>query len=87
MIKKVYSVYDSKAGAYLPPFMMRSHGEAIRGFQDVVNDGKSMFSAHPEDYTLFHIADFDEISGKYKLPTAQEALATGLNVRNQNKEQ
>lgn len=65
MVQKVFSVYDSKAEAYLPPFMMTTKGQAIRAFQDAITDGKSQFCKHPQDYTLFEIAEFDDSVGTY----------------------
>lgn len=61
---KIFAIYDSKAHYYRRPFFMKTKGEAVRGFVDVVNDGKSEISLHPEDFTLFHIGDYDEDRGK-----------------------
>ena len=63
MLLKIFSVYDSKVGAYMQPFFMRSKGEAIRGFTEIANDGKSSISVHPEDYTLFELGEFFDDSG------------------------
>jgi len=65
MISKVFTVYDMKAEAYLNPFMFQNKGEAIRAFQDAVNDPKTMFYKHPEDYALFQIAEYDDQTAKY----------------------
>lgn len=63
MIQKVFSVYDSKAEAYLQPFFMMSKGEAVRGFTDLANDANTCFGKHPEDYTLFEIGEYDNSEG------------------------
>lgn len=60
---KVFSIHDSKVEAYLAPFFMRAIGEAVRAFETTVNDPKSLFNQYPGDYTLFHVADYDEQSG------------------------
>lgn len=65
MIKKVFSVYDEKAEAYLPPFFLDTVGLAVRAITDCVNDPKHQFGAHSSDYTLFLIADFDDASGTF----------------------
>lgn len=62
---KVFAIYDSKAEAYMQPFMMQTRGQAIRSFSDLVNDGKSQLNKHPEDFTLFEIADFEDQKGIY----------------------
>lgn len=60
----VLSVYDSKVEAYMAPWYARARGEAIRSFEEACNDGKSMMSKHPGDYTLFQIGEFDEKKGE-----------------------
>lgn len=57
------AVFDSKVGAYAPPFHVRSRGEAIRSFEDACRDDKMPFKAHPSDFTLYYIGEFDDNSG------------------------
>lgn len=56
------SIRDSKVGAFMRPFFVRSVGEAIRVFSDDVNgkDAESVLRAHPEDFSLWHFGDFDD---------------------------
>lgn len=61
----IFSVYDSAVGAYLQPFFSRSMGEAIRSFQDAVNDPKTQFNSHTMDYTLFLLGSFDDGGGVF----------------------
>lgn len=63
MMLRCFTVFDVKVGAYLSPFFMRSKPEAIRAFSDLVNDPKTQFSQHPEDYVLYCIAEFDDATG------------------------
>lgn len=63
MILKIFSVYDSKAKAHLPPFFLPEEGMAIRTFKDCINSKEHQFGAHPEDYTLKQIGTFDDSSG------------------------
>lgn len=59
----IYSVYDSKAEAYMQPFFMQTRGAALRAFSDAVDDSNSVLSKHPEDYTLFEIGEFSDSDG------------------------
>ncbi len=61
---RVFSVFDVKAKAYLPPFFMPEQGQATRVFSDCVNKPDHQFGAHPSDYSLFEIGDFDDNSGQ-----------------------
>lgn len=79
---KIYSVYDSKAEAYNTPIFMRTHGEAIRSFESAVLDEKTDFHRHAEDYSLFHVGEFDTLTGNIEsnvtpipLSRAHEVLA------------
>lgn len=60
----MFTIYDSKAEAYLPPFVMHQEGMAIRVFSDCVNDTKHQFGLNPQDYTLFRIGMFNDLKGR-----------------------
>lgn len=70
----VYAVYDSKVQTYAQPFQMRTRGEAIRGWEEVVNDSSTQISKWPEDYSLMELGEFDDSNGRY------ENLAAPLNL-------
>lgn len=59
---KIFTVHDARAEAYLPPFYMRTKGEAIRAFETTVKDTNSQFNKYPQDYTLVELGEFDESS-------------------------
>lgn len=72
MKMKVFTVYDSKAEAFATPFFMQSTGQALRAWTDTCNDEQTQINRHPEDFTLFHLGDFDSFTGKFEnLPTPQ----------------
>lgn len=74
MIKKIYSIYDNAVGAYLPPFYMTANGEAIRGFTDVCNDETTQFNKNPQDFTLFELGEFDDLSCTFNLLDTPNSL-------------
>ncbi|QCQ84617.1 nonstructural protein [Blackfly microvirus SF02] len=57
------SVFDSKVGAYMPLFACHTKGEAIRSFSDACHDDKLPFRAHPGDFRLYLLAEFDNQTG------------------------
>lgn len=65
MKNQIFSVYDSKAGFFGIPVFFRSKGEAVRAFTDLSCDEKTEVGKHPEDFTLFHLAEFDSETGKF----------------------
>jgi hypothetical protein len=77
----MFSVYDEKAKAYLPPFILPEIGMATRTFGDCVNDEGHQFGKHPADYTLFKIADYDDETG---VPTPNKSsIGNGVEFINQ----
>lgn len=58
-----FAVYDSKAQYYEKPMFARSKGEMLRVFGDVANNKEHPVGAHPEDYSLFLVGEYDQTSG------------------------
>lgn len=84
MILQIFAVYDSKADAYLQPFFMPSKGQAMRSFQDLSNEPKTQFNKHPEDFTLFHIGEFDDMDATIKTLDAKIPLALASELKDTN---
>lgn len=74
-----FAVHDSKAELFSRPFFAVAAGAAVRSFEDAVNDGKSEYGAHPADYTLFCIGDYDDGTGV--LVARRELLNLGNGVQ------
>lgn len=81
MKTKMFAIHDSKAEAYLQPFTMRSKGEALRAFENTVNDPSTAFYKHSADYTLFEIAEYDEEKGEVLPNSIRVALANALELK------
>jgi len=73
----MFAVYDSKAGAYLQPFFMRSVPEAIRAFTDTVSNPDTAFHRHGEDFTLFQVGEYDDQTGEVS-PIRHNALGKAI---------
>lgn len=61
---QMFSVFDVKAQTFFKPMLFVHKGEALRAFQDVVKDPKSMLGKYPEDYKLYVVGVFDDVSGE-----------------------
>ncbi len=61
----VYSVYDSKVGAFLTPFFCRNRAVALRSFMSACQDTSSDFYRYAGDYTLFEIGEWCSVEGKW----------------------
>ncbi|QCQ84738.1 nonstructural protein [Blackfly microvirus SF02] len=65
MILQVFSVLDKAVLAFLPPFFVRSKGEAIRSFSDACQDKEHQFAKHMTDYVLMYLGEWDDKSGAF----------------------
>lgn len=81
MIMKYFSIYDTKTGAYMRPFLAFTSGQAERDFTSEVNREGSDIGRNPEDYTLFEIGAFDDISGKIEPLSTPHSVVTALQVK------
>lgn len=78
MLHRIFTVYDAKAKAYLQPFFFPQTGQAVRAFTELVNDEKTQFYKHAEDYTLYVIGKYDDTKGDVKNETENINLGNGL---------
>lgn len=81
MQTKLFTVYDKKAEAYLPPFNMQSTGQAMRTFEDTVNDEDHAFNKHPEDYALFELGTFDDQRAIFKIHDTPIPLSNAHEIK------
>ena len=80
MKTKIFTVYDSKAEAYMPPFFMQSTGQAMRVFEDTVKDEEHAFAKHPEDYTIFELGVFDDQNATFEIYITSISLAKAIEL-------
>lgn len=81
-MKNIYTIYDSKAEAYMSPWFVDKDGQALREFQDVIRNQESPFSKHPEDYTLFKIGTYDPNTAKLSSLDTPVSMGVGIEYLN-----
>lgn len=64
MVMNVYSVFDSVAGVFSRPYFLNNDNLAVRAFGDAVADKSTGLYVHVDDYKLYKIGVFDDISGQ-----------------------
>lgn len=84
---KIFTVYDSKAEAFMQPFFMQTTGSAIRAFTDSVNDSKTQFYHHPADFTLMEIGEYDDQKGILKNHETKKSLGLALEYKKEASQQ
>lgn len=83
MIIKIFTVFDSKAEAYMQPFFVQSKGQAIRSFTEAANDSNHQFNKYPADFTLFELGDYDDATSKFNLLETPNAVVMAHEVKAQ----
>lgn len=78
MIYGMFSIYDSKAEAFLPPFILPKTTMAQRAFGDCVNSPTHQFSTNPEDFTLMKLGNFDDENGRFEALSTPRSLGLAL---------
>jgi hypothetical protein len=84
MLYKFYSIYDSKAEFYVSPITLPSRGAAVRHFTGMVNNTSHDFGKTPEDFTLFELGSYDELTGIIVPHDAPICVGNGLEFVNKS---
>lgn len=72
---KAFTIRDQKAEIFNTPFFQKTHGEAERSFRELCQDTKSMVSKYPDDFDLYYIGTYNDITGLISpLDTPQHVL-------------
>lgn len=80
---KIFSVYDSKASAYIQPFFATTDAVAIRMFEEAISDPNHQFNKWAGDYTLFSLGEWDENTGSIFAFDTPYNLGTALTFKSQ----
>lgn len=63
MISQVYSVYDVVGQVFGQPFVSANRGTALRSFGNLVRDPNSIVGKSPNDFMLYLLSSFDDVTG------------------------
>ncbi len=75
----IFTVFDHQAKAHIPPFFYPTEGLAVRQFTDYVNNPDHPWGAHPEDYTLIGLGEYDEETAE--INTFDVPIVYGIGVK------
>jgi len=83
MILKIVAMRDRAADVFAAPNFVASIGGAIRSFADEVNrkaEG-NVLNAHPEDFDLFELGEYDDQSASFMLLDNPRQIAIGKDLK------
>lgn len=81
MKTKLYSIYDSKALAFLPPICAATDGVAVRMFQSAVLKEGHDFNQYPEDYSLHQVGTWEDETGELDQAEPNKAITTAMALK------
>jgi len=64
MLKQILAIKDQKADYFLDPMVTKTIGEAERSFTQIANDPKTLLYTNPEDFVLYHLGEFNVLTGQ-----------------------
>lgn len=81
----IVAIRDKQMNGYAAPMAVPTIGIAMRAFMQQCNDANTQLNKNPEDFELFHLADYDDETGKFNnLPTPKQlAIASNHIIRTQ----
>lgn len=81
MIYQLISIKDRALEAFMPLGNVRTEGEAIRVFKDMLSDPNTPQNKHPDDYDLYLLGTFDDQTGYIETETKPRKLADGKTIK------
>ncbi len=82
MKQQIYAIFDTCSGIYDSPHFANADDIVKRQFQDIATAADNPISKHPEHYSLWRIAAWDNTNGKVN-NEANECLCTALEIISQ----
>lgn len=70
---RLYSIYDNKAEQFSPPQVYHNDMLALRAFEGLVNDDKTLINTYPEDFSLYYIGNIGDSDGRYYIERCDES--------------
>jgi hypothetical protein len=86
MIIQMFSIFDTASKFYEMPLYAHTEAEARRHFTKLCNQKDQRYYEDAQDYTLFHIGEYDNITGLTKPLTTPVSLVKAIQVKEINKE-
>lgn len=81
MILLAFSVYDEKAQVFGSPIFAVNKGLAVRSFGDAIAQTDSPLNKHASDFKLYHVGEFDTVSGALTSCPQPEFLHTAVEFK------
>lgn len=78
---QVFSVYDIKARAFALPFFAPNTDLALRYFGDGANDPTLQLSKNAEDFTLYHLGQWNDADATFEALSQAIVVARAIDCK------
>lgn len=81
---EMMAVKDRALNAFMRPFFAQTVNQAIRMFQDEINNDKGDMFKHPDDHDLWHLGTWDDSHGLVTMldeDNGPKQVAIGKNMK------
>lgn len=79
-VLRIVVVKDRAVDCFGTPFFVKHPAEAVRSFSDEVNREGSTLAAHPDDYDIYMVGEFDDQTGAVRPSVDVDLLARGKDL-------
>lgn len=73
VLLRLYCIYDSKAEQFSPPQVYHNDMLALRAFEGLVNDDKTLINSYSEDFSLYYVGNLGDSDGRYYIDSSDES--------------
>lgn len=80
---QIFAVYDASTQMYAQPNFLASTLVAKRMWPEAANDPNTQIGKYPQDFTLFHLGEYDDETGKFTNLHTPVSLGTALEAKAQ----
>lgn len=63
-MKMLVALRDAKTGSFYSPMCCVNESEAARTYGDLLQNGPDLITKHPQDFPLYEVGKFDEVTGE-----------------------
>lgn len=80
----VFAAHDAKLKSFMAPFFLQHVGQALRMWEELCNDGKSLPAKFPSDFVLYQLGEFDDAEGRFSMLEVPHRLSSGLEAKHES---
>lgn len=83
MTQEIFTIRDAKANSYGIPFYSPTPGTAERQVRELTNDPQSLVCKYPEDYDLYKIGSFNQLTGQIEILDTPQHICKAVSLKKQ----